>query len=140
MNNNQNVSTRTGCIAGNVAAAVMCFFGVMILMMLSTPKARFYGRFESGNYGLVFFIGLLLLIGGIIIIRNNCRKMKEMDSFEKSRTAAEQMRGAGRANAGQPAYAVFYCPSCRQKMRVPVGKGRVEITCPCCRKKFEDFT
>lgn len=57
MNNNQNVSTRTGCIAGNVAAAVMCFFGVMILMMLSTPKARFYGGLNPEITGWFFLLG-----------------------------------------------------------------------------------
>ena len=30
----------------------------------------------------------------------------------------------------------FKCPSCRQKIRVPRGKGRIEITCPRCGNKF----
>ena len=31
----------------------------------------------------------------------------------------------------------FYkCPSCGQKVRVPKGKGMIEITCPKCRNSF----
>lgn len=31
---------------------------------------------------------------------------------------------------------VFKCPSCGQKIRVPRGRGMIEITCPKCRGSF----
>ena len=30
----------------------------------------------------------------------------------------------------------FNCPKCRQRVRVPRGKGKIAITCPKCREKF----
>jgi predicted RNA-binding Zn-ribbon protein involved in translation (DUF1610 family) len=33
-------------------------------------------------------------------------------------------------------YKFFKCPACRQKIRVPKGKGRIEITCPRCGNRF----
>ncbi len=31
----------------------------------------------------------------------------------------------------------FKCPSCKQKVRVPKGKGNICITCPKCRTQFQ---
>lgn len=33
-------------------------------------------------------------------------------------------------------YRIFECPKCSQKLRVPKGIGRIEITCKRCGEKF----
>ncbi len=37
-------------------------------------------------------------------------------------------------------YKFIKCPSCGQKLRVPRRKGKVKLTCPKCKFKFEDRT
>lgn len=32
-------------------------------------------------------------------------------------------------------YRYFTCKNCKQEMRVPKGKGKIEITCPKCKTK-----
>ncbi len=33
-------------------------------------------------------------------------------------------------------YKYFRCRKCKKKMRVPRGKGKIEVTCPHCGEKF----
>ena len=33
-------------------------------------------------------------------------------------------------------YAIFKCPSCKQKLRAPKGRGRIQVTCSKCHSVF----
>ncbi len=33
-------------------------------------------------------------------------------------------------------YAIFKCPSCKQKLRAPKGRGKIQVTCSKCHTQF----
>lgn len=37
-------------------------------------------------------------------------------------------------------YKFFTCPGCKNKLRVPRGKGKLQITCPRCGQRFSGKT
>ncbi len=51
------------------------------------------------------------------------RKLKEKIDFYRTRW---QQRGT---------YKIFKCKGCGRKIRVPRGKGKIEVTCPACGHK-----
>lgn len=110
--------------------------------------ARFmYGRYGSDKLNMVLLVtGLVIsLVGtfsGLLILgylawipffvvlwrmfsRNISQRRRENQQF-----LAFFSRLTDRENR------YFNCPQCRQKVRVPRGKGKISIRCPKCGNKF----
>lgn len=47
-----------------------------------------------------------------------------------------KIRYGRKQDAESKAYRIYKCPECKQKVRVPRGRGKIEITCPKCRTAF----
>ena len=84
-----------------------------------------YGRYgaDSLNKWLLIFAVVLMLVGGLG--SRYLARRRENAAFQRFFT---------RLRDRQNRY--FTCPRCRQVVRVPRGKGRINIRCPKCGEQF----
>ncbi len=74
---------------------------------------------------LLAYIPLALAIWRIFS-RDTARRNEENEKFRQF---------FGRIK-GRKNYCYYKCPSCKTRVRVPRGKGKIRITCPSCRESF----
>lgn len=125
--------------------------------------ARFmYGRYGVDSFGkgtlmmaIVFIIlswftnaqigSMLSLLSWILIIysyfrmfsRNIYKRSAENQAY-LNKTYKLRCFFAKQKNmmAQRKTHHIYKCPTCKQKIRIPKGKGRIEIRCPKCNTTF----
>ena len=69
--------------------------------------------------------------------RNISRRTEENYRFcSFQERLAGKWKGVKRRWADRNTYRYYRCPKCRQMLRVPKGRGRIEISCPRCGTQF----
>ncbi len=112
-------------------------FTTLILLVLSL----FIGR--SGVGSLIWLLALAGLIWGTFrtFSRNILKRQRENDAYlGLTRKTRERFRGARDRFRQRKDYRFFRCPSCRTWLRVPRGKGKLNITCRQCGERFTRST
>ena len=88
---------------------------------------------------IFYYISICLAISVYyrIFSKNIGKRLSERDSYlsYRSKFKAKQEKRK-RQQAQRKSYAFFKCPSCKQKVRVPKGKGKISIHCPKCGVDF----
>lgn len=83
---------------------------------------------------------LAILVYGMFRIqsKNLGARARENEAFLRALGPARPWFQNPRAAWGElRAYKHVRCFSCKQRVRVPRGKGRLRVTCPRCKTKFE---
>lgn len=135
----------------------------MILIEVMIMREKF-ARFMAGRYGMdslgrfTMMLTLLFIVlsyftrnmlvpclawAGIILTyyrmfsRNIYKRSAENQQF-LNRTAKLRRWFYTQKNifTQRKTHHIYKCPSCKQKIRIPKGKGRIEIRCPKCSTKF----
>ena len=93
----------------------------------------------------VIFEVFFLLLGWILVVlafvrafsKDYSRRYAENQKFLELTGKIRKVFGKQRYVMEQRKdYHIYTCPQCRQKIRMPRGKGKVEISCPKCHTKF----
>lgn len=85
---------------------------------------------------------LLIILAFFRILSRNIEKRRRenqrfMQFFNRSKTEYYTVKTQVQ---DRKYFKYFKCPNCKAKLRVPKGKGRLNITCPKCRTMFHGKT
>ena len=84
---------------------------------------------------------LLLLALLRMFSRNVYKRRAENDRFLRFWWPVRQkIAGIFKPNPDRKTHKYFKCPACKKVLRVPKGKGRIQITCPKCGERFQKKT
>lgn len=109
-----------------IVAALLC----MVLGML-LPRAV-YPLFLLGQYGLLIWCIFRLLS------RNVYKRQSENAWYlQKERAVRGWFRLQKDRWQQRKEFKFFRCPDCHALLRVPRGRGKLQITCRKCGKRFE---
>ena len=104
---------------------------LLVLIVLS-----FFIR--SGLLELLIFAGIAWNIFRMFSKNHAARYRENQWYLSKSSGIRRRLQSFISINKQRSNYHIYTCPNreCRQKIRIPKGKGRIEVTCPKCHTTF----
>lgn len=126
--------------------------------MMDFLRRLMYGRYGNDNLNQ-FLLGVCLVLlipwfftrwvvlSWIILIliviaywrmfsRKTYQRAAENQKFLSWFVPLRRKMAGQKMQMADKAHRYFKCPSCHKTLRVPRGRGRIEITCPHCKHKF----
>ena len=105
----------------------------MILMLLS--------MFTGLLILYVIAFSLLLLSFIRMFSKNTARRIQENNEYLKiQRRITGYLSDYKKQFDDRKTHCYYRCPSCRTRLRVPKGLGRIKISCTKCQMKFEKIS
>ena len=138
------------------------FFGKDVFWLLFQKFQQFmYGRYGGDKFSLfllaaalvisligAFFWPISLIADAIFLYvlfrmfsRNHAARQREYYGFLRFWTPVEEWFRFQRTRFRERnTYKYFRCPQCKQRLRAPRGKGKIQVTCQKCRNVFQTKT
>lgn len=111
---------------------VICGCVVTLLFSIFIPDRFYYLR----SIGTVFYVITLFRV----LSKNHEKRRKENEKFlELSKPWREFIMKKIRQKQ-DTAHRYYNCPNCHRTLRVPSGRGKINITCPHCGTQFKKKT
>ena len=81
---------------------------------------------------------VLLILAYVRVFSRNINKRYEenMKFLQKKDAILNKFRKQKYYAAQRRNFHIYTCHQCKQKIRIPKGKGKISITCPKCRTSF----
>ncbi|WP_353095348.1 hypothetical protein [Tissierella praeacuta] len=121
-----------GRYGGDQLSTVLIIFSLLLTLS---------GRLA--NISLLLYLGYIPLIISIFRIFSKDINKRRMENYKfaifMSPVYSWFKRTENRVK-DHKTHKYLKCPNCNAKLRLPKGKGRIMVTCPKCKEKFEKRT
>lgn len=108
-----------------------------IVVLVSLVVSMFSGLLPVLSVFYWFGIALMIYNCFRMFSKNVSKCYEENQRYLSRRYKAVVKRDQWKKRFAQrDTYRFFKCPGCRQRVRVPKGRGKICITCPKCRREF----
>ena len=108
------------------------FFGEFIFYFL-------YRRLVPEVASIMYYLSLATLVYTYyrMFSRNIYKRASENQNFlNKTANIRRKINNQKSIFKQRKVYRIYKCPTCKQKVRVPKGKGKISIHCPKCDTYF----
>ena len=119
---------RYGIDTLNIALVVT---GCVLTFMLSFIRTPYYRLIGFLPYAFMIFRA---------VSKNFTARAKENEMFLKYFTPVAEFIKKKYRQYQDKEHKYYKCPTCKRVLRVPSGRGKIEISCPYCRTKFKKNT
>ena len=89
---------------------------------------------------VLYILAMLPLLAFLfrMLSRNLAARQRDNEKFlEFSAPVRKILRKYSRRLRDRKIYRYYSCPTCHRELRVPKGRGKIQITCPHCHHQFE---
>ena len=110
--------------------------GAALVLIILAMFANIFSRTAGSTLDI---LGVAAIVYAYIrIFSRNIQKRYEENQWFLARTAKLRLRFQKEKSlmAERRTNHIYTCPGCGQKIRIPKGKGKIEIDCPKCHTKF----
>ena len=89
------------------------------------------------NIFYLFGLGLMIYAYYRMLSRKTAKRAAENQWYcQKEMKVRSWLQGKKKAFAQRKDYRIYKCPNCKQKLRVPRGRGKIAIRCRKCGTEF----
>lgn len=120
---------------GRTAIVAALVLDVVSMFVIRSRHLRLVGS-------LLYCVAMALLLYAIfrVFSKNLYKRREENSKFLQWTWKVKNGRSAAKARHADTAHKYFTCKNCKTICRVPVGKGKVIITCPKCGAQIRGKT
>ena len=91
---------------------------------------------KSGIFNLLFWVCLIYSYFRMFSKNYSARYAENQKFLSLKNQFKYKLENHKRLREQKKIYHIYSCPYCKQKIRIPKGKGTIIVTCPKCKQEF----